>query len=433
MRMQAHDICISGGGPAGLAVALALAAKGRAVTVLAQGLPCVVPEVASASGGPHLATHSPPLARDTRTTAILGDGITLLQNLGVWDRLAAVCAPLTAIRIIDARGDWLTAPEVLFQAQELQRAAFGYAPFGYNVPNEPLRAALLAVAAAHPAITLVPTRGVSAMLPGAGHVVIETSENTAFEARLLIAADGRGSIAPKAAGITMRSWSYGQVAIATSFGHGRPHGGASNELHRRTGPLTTVPLPDTPEGPRSSLVWVETPDAAARLMALDDTDFLVALRGALGGLLGPLHSVDRRGSFPIRGSMATSVAKNRIVLAGEAAHVVPPIGAQGLNLGFRDAAAIADAVADTHGGDPGAAAVMAAYARARAADLVSREIGIDLLNRSLLLDFLPVQAVRGLGLHALANSSTLRRAAMRIGLRGPGEVPSLMRALAKAV
>ena len=133
--------------------------------------------------------------------------------------------------------------------------------------------------------------------------------------------------------------------------------------------------------------------------------------------------------------MATVIAKARVVLVGEAAHVVPPIGAQGLNLGFRDAAALADAaadaVADAGGGDPGADGVLDAYARARAADLVSREIGIDLLNRSLLLDFLPVQALRGLGMHALANSRTLRRAAMQLGLSAPGIVPTLMRPLAK--
>ena len=129
--------------------------------------------------------------------------------------------------------------------------------------------------------------------------------------------------------------------------------------------------------------------------------------------------------------MATTVAKGRVALVGEAAHVVPPIGAQGLNLGLRDAAALADAVADG-GGDPGAPKVIEAYVRARAADLVSREIGIDLLNRSLLLDFLPVQALRGLGLHALANSRTLRRAAMQMGLKAPGPVPPLMRPLANA-
>lgn len=407
----AHDICVCGAGPAGLAAALAVAAKGLAVTVLGQALP----GAATTAAEP-----------DTRTTAILGDGVTLLENISVWGALAGVSAPIAAIRVIDDRGGLLTAPEVLFQAGELDLPAFGY-----NVPNSALRAALLAAAERHPRITLVATEGVVQIVAGADDVILKTTENTSFATRLLIAADGRSSLAPRAAGIAMRTWTYDQFAIAASFGHSAAHDGISTELHRRPGPLTTVPLPDGADGARSGLVWVETPDEARRLMALDDEAFGGVLQRRLKGLLGDLRGVGRRATFPLGGAMATSVASHRIVLAGEAGHVLPPIGAQGLNLGLRDAAAIADAVAGCADGDPGGPDVMGTYARARASDLVSREIGIDLLNRSLLVDFLPVQAMRGLGLHALANSRTLRRAAMRAGLRGPGEVPTLMRRLAK--
>jgi 2-octaprenyl-6-methoxyphenol hydroxylase len=410
------DICITGAGAAGLAAALAVANRARPVTVLAQ-------DTSRFAGTPS----------DTRTTAILGCGITFLENIGVWGELKPVSAPLTAIRIVDARGGWLSAPEVVFRAEELELQAFGY-----NVPNEPLRAALMTRARAHSRVTVVdteaPTHDAAAVAVAVANerVTLNVAKNMSYSARLLIAADGRSSTARAAAGIATRTWNYRQVAIAASFGHRQAHGGISTELHRRSGPLTTVPLPDDADGPRSSLVWIETPDTAARLMTLDDTAFLAELHGHIGGFLGPLRTLGRRGTFPISGLMATSVAKGRVVLVGEAAHVVPPIGAQGLNLGFRDAAALADCIADADGGDPGSAPVLAAYARARAADLVSREIGIDLLNRSLLLDFLPVQALRGLGMHALSNSRTLRRAAMHLGLEAPGLRPQLMQPLAKA-
>lgn len=414
---QIADVAVIGGGPAALAAALAVAKRGRRVTLLIQ----------DAHASPNLRARdtrtSPDLrTRDTRTTAILGDGITFLQNLGVWDALLPQSAALMGIRIVDDRGGWLSAPEVLFKASEMDRH-----DFGYNVPNEPLRATLLAAAHAYERITVVATSGVTAILSGANAVVLKIAENVEFRVQLVIAADGRNSPAREAAGIATRRWSYPQVAIAGSFGHALPHGGISTELHRRAGPLTTVPLPDTEAGPQSSLVWIEAPDEAARLMALDDTDFRGELEVRLRGLSGPLRSIGQRGTFAIAGQMAVTPARNRIVLAGEAAHVVPPIGAQGLNLGFRDAAAIADAVADASSDDAGAPSVLDAYGRARAADLVSREIGIDLLNRSLLVDFLPVQALRGLGLHALANSRTLRRAAMAMGLSAPGAVPQLMR------
>jgi 2-octaprenyl-6-methoxyphenol hydroxylase len=404
-------VAVVGGGPAGLAAALALVSVGAQVAVLAPGI------------GP----DAGPRAGDTRTTAILGDGITYLENLGVWATLEPVSAPLTGIRIIDDRGGWLRAPEVLFRAEEIGRAAFGY-----NVPNVALVAALLARARGQAGLSLIETRGVTDIVCGDTHVVLTTLENQQIRAGLVAAADGRKSLVREAAGIAARTWSYPQSAIAVSFGHTRSHDGISTEFHRGAGPLTTVPLPDDADGPRSSLVWVETPAIAAQLMSLDTAGFMAALEPRLGGLLGRVTSLGRRGTFPIEGLMAPVAARGRIALVGEAAHVLPPIGAQGLNLGFRDGASLAAAVAEHGKSDCGAAAVIGAYAGARPSDLVSREIGIDLLNRALLSNLLPVQAARGLGMHALANSATLRRAAMQLGLNGPGTPPPLMRPRAAA-
>ncbi|MBO0742619.1 MAG: FAD-dependent monooxygenase, partial [Hyphomicrobiaceae bacterium] len=210
----------------------------------------------------------------------------------------------------------------------------------------------------------------------------------------------------------------------TSFQHTRAHANITTELHRRAGPLTTVPLP----GDASSLVWVEEPSVAARLSALDPALFLTELAGPLQGLLGSLRSASPIAAYPLSGLSAARMAQNRVALVGESAHVIPPIGAQGLNLGLRDAAVLADCVAQTlaRTEDIGGRETLEAYHRARAADVMSRTLSVDALNRSLLDDFLPLQALRGLSLHILANVAPVRRLLMRGGLEAPGRLPPLM-------
>jgi 2-octaprenyl-6-methoxyphenol hydroxylase len=240
-----------------------------------------------------------------------------------------------------------------------------------------------------------------------------------------VAADGRASRAPAAAGIAVRAWSYPQAAVVTSFGHSRPHRATVNELHRQTGPLTTVPLP----GQRSALVWVEAPDEARRLAGLDDAAFAAELEERLQGVLGAIGEVEPRAVYPLGGRRAESMGARRIALVGDAAHAVPPIGAQGLNLGLRDVATLADCVSEARerGEDIGGEATLAAYDRARRLDVLGRSLSIDLLNRSLLTDLLPVEALRGLALHALAAVPALRRLLMQEGAGLAGPLPSLMR------
>jgi 2-octaprenyl-6-methoxyphenol hydroxylase len=249
-------------------------------------------------------------------------------------------------------------------------------------------------------------------------------------AQLVVAADGRNSIAPAAAGIAVRTWTYPQSAIVTSFGHTRPHNAIVNELHRRVGPLTTVPLP----GLRSSLVWAEEPQEAQRVTSLDSSAFADLLEDRLQGVLGRISEVGPRALFPLSGSTAERMAARRIALVGEAAHVIPPIGAQGLNLGMRDAAGLAECAADAHasGQDVGGSEMLAAYQRVRGADVAARTAAIDLLNRSLLTDFLPLDILRGTAAHILANSNTLRRLLMQGGLGAAGLLPRLMRPNAPA-
>jgi 2-octaprenyl-6-methoxyphenol hydroxylase len=178
----------------------------------------------------------------------------------------------------------------------------------------------------------------------------------------------------------------------------------------------------------SSLVWVERPAVARRLADMDEATFRSTLETRLQGLLGPLGEMGPRGLFPLSGLTADDAGRNRVALVGEAAHVIPPIGAQGLNLGFRDAAILADCVSDTlqTRSDIGAPATLAAYARARRLDIATRAWSIDLLNRSLISGLLPVQLLRGAGLFALKTINPLRRLAIREGLAPSFLTPRLM-------
>ncbi|MEQ1614091.1 MAG: FAD-dependent monooxygenase, partial [Hyphomicrobiaceae bacterium] len=421
---------MAGGGPAGLIAALAVAHEVRAHEV-----------------GPHEGAHevgaqaragvtlmAPGIGadyrpgdreRDTRTTALMGGSVALLDALDLWEGdggVRAVSTPLEAIRIIDDRGGLFRAPELLFEAKEIGRA-----DFGVNVRNAALVDVLHKAAVAHDRITMVAQAVAEVELSETG-VKLRTADGAVVDADVVVAADGRGSMVRQAAGIGVTTYPYPQHAVATAFAHRKPHRNVSSELHRAAGPLTTVPLGDDSDGRHwSSLVWVETPGEAERLMALDELAFRAELELRLMGLLGVVLETSRRATFPLVTMQASTLAAKRVLLAGEAAHVVPPIGAQGLNLGFRDAAVAAELIgqARADGRDVGSADVMAAYAMARRADILSREAMTDLLNRSLLSDMVPVQALRGLGLQALSTIGPLRRFAMRVGLDPPGVLPRL--------
>jgi 2-octaprenyl-6-methoxyphenol hydroxylase len=397
-----HACTVVGTGPAGLTAALALATQGESVV-------CVGPRPDDAA-----------VSRDTRTTALFPGSVNLLRNIGIWTHVADRVAPLAAIRIVDATGRLLRAPETLFRADDI-----GLADFGANVANADLMRALLKHAQANTRIGLVDAQ-VTATAPAQDAVELALSSGDTLSTRVLVAADGRGSLCRRAAGIAASAWSYPQSALATTFAHRRPHDGVSTEFHRSAGPLTTVPLP----GLRSSLVWVDTPDAVARLLALDDDAFARELEDNLQGLLGPVGPVGPRASFPLSGLRADRMAARRTILVGEAGHVLPPIGAQGLNLGLRDIAAMVDCIAEARlsGEDAGADYVMDRYDSLRRADVMARSLGVDLLNRSLLASFLPLDLVRGAGLHLLNMWPQLRHSVVREGLQPAAFTSRLMRA-----
>lgn len=397
------DVVVVGGGPAGLAAALAVAQTGARTAIAAP---------------PHRPAGDRP---DMRTAALFPGSIAMLRKLGVWDGLEAASAVMAGIRLVDDRDALLRAPEVLFEAREIGRP-----DFGYNVPNAPLVTALDArCRQAGSNVAVIDTQGVTAVEIGADAVHLTLAEGRRITARLVAGADGRRSTTRAAAGISTRTWAYEQSAITAIFSHTRPHHAVSTEFHRAAGPCTVVPMP----GNASSLVWVERPAEAERLAGLDEAEFRRTLEIRLKGLLGAIGEMSPRVVFPLSGLTADRYGQNRVALVGEAAHVVPPIGAQGLNLGLRDGAALADCVrAALHEGrDIGGPETLAEYDRARRADIASRVWSIDLLNKSLLSPLLPVHLLRGAGLVALKSIGPLRRLVIREGLQPSFAEPELMR------
>jgi 2-octaprenyl-6-methoxyphenol hydroxylase len=393
---SAYDVAVVGTGPAGLAAALSLAQQGFRVAAIG----------------------AQPPRRDTRTAALFGGSVTLLENLG----LSAVCRdagePIYGIRIIDDMGGLLRAPEVTFTAAEA-----GLERLGFNIPNAALVEAMRTQAIAVPTLSLIDA-AVTQVVPAADGVTLHLADGAVLAARLVVGADGRQSLCRQAAGIAVRTWAYEQSAVACTFSHQRPHRGISTEFHRPAGPFTVVPSPEN----HSSLVWVERPSTAEALAALTEVDFRAALEERLQGLLGSAGDIGPRAVFPLSGLSAEVAGRNRVALVGEAVHVIPPIGAQGLNLGLRDAACLADCVADARaaGGDIGAPHLLEAYGGMRRTDIASRIWGVDILNRSLLSEAPPVQALRGLGLHVLKSIGPVRRLAIREGLAPSFLAPRLM-------
>jgi len=389
------DVAVVGGGPAGLVAAIALA-----------GVPTVL-----------VAGRAAPA--DNRTTALLAGSVSALAALGVWPRCAGEAAALRVMRIVDDTDRLWRAPEVRFAASEI-----GLEAFGWNIENRHLVAALRARAGELTSLMRIDDEA-RAIDVGDDAVRVSLAGGGGVTVRLVVAADGRRSICRAAAGIATDSRSYPQTALTFNLAHTRPHHGISTEFHTAHGPFTLVPLP----GQRASLVCVVAPDEAERIGRLDARALDAEIERRAHSILGKVAAESGHGAFPLRVETARHFAARRIALLGEAAHVIPPIGAQGLNLGLRDAATIAELVvaARRNGADVGASDVIDAYDNRRRPDVASRTAAVDLLNRSLLTDFLPAQSARGLGLYVLDHIGPLRRAMMREGVAPRIAEPRLMR------
>ncbi len=379
---QTSTIVVIGGGATGYAAAIGLAASGQDVTLFA------------------------PPTRDhpARTAALLQSSVDILTDIGVWPQIRDIAEPLVRMRLIDGTRRLIRAPEVTFDAAEVDLPAFGY-----NIANSALVDAM-----ANQARTIANLRVIEASAE-----TVERSENGwritwpqgETEASLLIGADGRKSLVGEAIGVTRKAWSYPQQALVAIIQCGELHQSTSSEFHCSHGPVTLVPL----AGNQVSLVWVDQPARIAELLDQPDEKFAEILEERTASILGAMTVVGPRASFPLSGMRALSLTGPRAVLVGEAAHVLPPIGAQGLNLGIRDVAQIC-ALVSACPDDPGGDGVLSAYQRQRQPDILSRSTAVDMLNRSLLTDFLPVQAARSLGLGLAGALQPFRKLLMKQGL-----------------
>ncbi len=377
------DVAVVGGGPAGLTAALAAARSGARTALVARSVPY----------------------GDNRTTALLHASIEILDNLGVWEACRDQAAPLRVMRLVDDSGRLIRAPEVRFDCGEI-----GLDAFGHNIENRALVQALEVQALQCPALVRIDDDA-DAVETSDVDATIRCRQGPTLRSRLVIGADGRHSICRRAAGIDVSIRPLDQSALTLNITHSRAHNGVSTEFHTANGPCVFVPLP----GDRSSVVWVTRPEEATRLSTLADDELAAEVERQSHSHLGRIRVAPARHVFPLVFEKAKRIAERRIALVGEAAHVLPPIGAQGLNLGLRDAAAIAAIATEaiSHGHDPGDEKALGDYRHRRQLDIVSRSLAVDFANRSLLSDLLPIQLARSIGMQALHEIGPLRRFVMR--------------------
>lgn len=393
MQIDDTEILVSGGGIAGLIAAAAFGSAGHAVTCV-DPAPPVTEETATGS--------------DLRSTAFLQPSIAVLQAAGLWDRLLPHATPLQVMRIIDAGGKRSQAR----LSRDFDAAEISDQPFGWNLPNWLLKREISARLAGLQNVRFLPGTGTAGLVVRDSEALATLTDGNRVRAKLVIGADGRNSPVREALGIGTRTLRYGQKALAFAVTHERPHDNVSTEIHRSGGPFTLVPLPDRDGKPSSAVVWMERGAETARLRALPREAFEAELNRRSAGVLGHLTQATRLTEWPIISQIADRFTGPRTALIAEAAHVVPPIGAQGLNMSLADLAALVA----LSSGDPGSAASLDAYERRRRPEALARLIGIDALNRASMIAARPLRDLRAAALGSLYAAAPVRKLLMRAGL-----------------
>lgn len=393
------DVAVIGGGMAGMTLACALGGAGVGVAVVE----------------PQSVAMRTDAAFDGRTSAIAAGSKAVLDAVGAWDGMAAVAQPILDIRVSD--GD---SPLFLHYDHD----AIGVGPMGWIIENRHIRGALIERLRTMPTVTVI-DGALAALERMPGGAVAETASGVRLRAPLIVATDGRRSKLRTLAGIGVTEWRYPQTGIVCTVAHERDHHGVAQEHFLPSGPFAILPM----TGRRSSIVWTEREALAPRILALDDDGFAAELALRFGDYLGRLQVVGPRFSYPLALSHADRYIAPRIALAGDAAHGIHPIAGQGLNIGLRDVAALAEVVVDALrlGLDPGSLAVLERYERWRRFDNSLMLAATDGLNRLFSNDAAPIQLVRDLGLAAVERLAPLKRLFMRHAMGLVGELPRLAR------
>ncbi len=409
MRPQHFDaeIILVGGGLVGLTMACAIAHAGLSVIIL-DTLDRSTSELA---------------AFDGRVSALGRSSCRLMSALGLWPHLVDHAQPILDILVSDGRLPGGPSPLGLhFDHKELERFPEG---LGHIIENRRLRMVLHEAIAANDRISIrAPVTVMSAVPDGFG-ITVTLAGGEVLRGRLCVAADGRWSMLRQAAGIKCAAWSYGQAGIVTTVLHELPHHGVAHEYFLPGGPFAILPM----TGNRCSLVWTEPAKIARALMALGKGDFDAEMRRRFGSHLGSASTDDQRFLYPIGFHHAHSYVAERLALAGDAAHTIHPIAGQGLNLGLRDAAALAEVLADARrlGLDIGALTVLERYQQWRRFDNVALSVVTDALNRLFSNDIAPLRLVRDLGMEIVGRTGPLRRLLMRHAAGESGELPRLLK------
>ena len=400
MAAENVDILISGGGVAGLTAAAAFGKAGFSV-ICADPTPPVTERDAEGS--------------DLRTTAFLQPSQTLLDQIGLWDRYAPHAAALQIMRIVDAGGE-VSEPRLV---KEFDASDISEKPFGWNLPNWLLRRELVAFLQDLPNVDFRQGVGTKSLFTRTQEARVTLTDSSLISCRLVIAADGRSSPMRDAAGIGVKTMRYGQKALAFAVTHPQPHQNVSTEIHRSGGPFTLVPLPDYQGKSSTAIVWMETGPEVDRLANLPVPEFEAAMNERSCGILGELTLASRRTVWPIISQVAERMSSERLALIAEAAHVVPPIGAQGLNMSLGDLRALLD-LATANPSDLGSRRMLDQYHKTRHGEVQVRVTGIDVLNRASMAHAQPLRDARAMGLNALYSLAPVRKTLMQMGLGARG-------------
>lgn len=398
MTTEKTDILVSGGGLAGMITALAFAKAGFQTL-------CVDP-------APPVTDHEADGA-DLRTTAYLQPAQAFLDDLGIWAGFAGHAMPLDVMRIMDAGGpDNPPQPRVTkdFKSTELSDL-----PFGWNIPNWLARRVLMDQINETPNVTFRTALSCEKLFTRDTQARVTLSDGTVVTCKLVIAADGRNSTLRQQAGITVSTTRFGQKALAFAVTHPIPHHNVSTEIHRSGGPFTLVPLPDYDGMPSSAVVWMENGPTATALAQMPVPLFEEKMAERSCSILGPLTLASRRSVWPIISQIADRLAGQRIALVAEAAHVVPPIGAQGLNMSLTDIRTLRDLAVENRD-DVGSAAMLERYHMHRYRDIQLRVTGITLLNKTSMMAAQPLRDLRASGINALYALPPVRKLLMQMGL-----------------